>query len=184
MEQCLPLSVPVAGTFLHVPCSSYECRASKLYRSMCRRGVVAGSDRCGGPVSRCRCCSRLRGGSLMTESLRARCGRGRRKGRGGFKTRVGKVLARPHGCTERWFFWGERSICRRRRSREGGVRAVQDQGAAKISLPASLRGGPWSRPALVVRQKERWRVWSGDSGFNDSGSEYSAVPGQGVCVCV
>jgi hypothetical protein len=42
------------------------------------------------------------------------------------------------------------------------VRAVQDGGGTDQST-GFTQGGPWSRPALVVRQKELWRVWSGAS---------------------
>jgi len=137
MEQCLPLSVPVAGTFLHVPCSS-RCRASTVSHSMCQRAVGGVSDRHGCRVSGCRC-GRERSVSSVAESPARGCSLWARRGGGGDgrKRRVRdegwEGIGSPARLHRECFFLGGRRCRRRRRKRGCGQVSM---GAAKLSLPA------------------------------------------------
>jgi hypothetical protein len=103
-QQCLPLSVPVAGTFLHVRCT-YGCRASRVCHSMRRRAGASVSDCCavvsrdvgavdGGEMS----CDDESPSKRVQSAGTVQWGE-KTGGRGGFETRIGRVLGQPHGCT-------------------------------------------------------------------------------------
>lgn len=190
MGQSLRLSVPVAGTFLHVSCT-YECRVSKLCRNMCRRAVVSVGDRFGRRVSGCRCI-RLRGACVFDKERRnerlqslgtVAVGRrrkeeaGSRRGLGGYW--VGRTVAREVFLLGGWREPDAaadaevRVVCVRAGLHGGGK--DKSTGLASITGTSSgVLGGAGrlscGKGASACRK----------SGFDSSGSKlsrYSAVPG-------